>query len=414
MKLPLRRSVSLAALAAAVFVAGAWARSPAPQAQRGNTLVLIGLDGFRWDYLSRPGAVHLRALAARGARAERLIPSFPSKTYPSFYTLVTGLHPENHGIVANTMRDEALGWFRIGNDPAVRDGRWFGGEPIWVTAEKQGVRTAVYFWPANESEIRGTRPTSFAGYHKPVSRADRVHRVLEFLGMPELSRPRFITTYFEDTDDAGHAVGPTGARTDTAIAAVDSVVGAIVAGIERLGRTDVNIVIVSDHGMAATAREKTIFLDDHVSLDSLEVIDWTPVAMIVPRPGRAAYVFSKLRGAHPNLTVYRKGELPPRLHFNNGARVTPIVAVADEGWTITTRAVAAAQGEKFSLGAHGFDNALLSMGGILVAAGPGVRSGAVVPPLANVHVYPLLAALLGVTPAPSDGSPDSVRALLRP
>jgi predicted AlkP superfamily pyrophosphatase or phosphodiesterase len=381
----------------------------------GHTVVLIALDGFRWDYLDRPVAVNLRALAERGVRAERLIPSFPSKTYPNHYTLVTGLYPQNHGIVANVIHDSALGWFRTGADPAVRDGRWFGGEPIWVTAEKRGIRTAVYFWPATEAEIGGVRPTWYVGYHKAISREARVNRVLDWLAMPKSERPRFITAYFEDTDNAGHEFGPTAARTDSAIATVDSAIGAIVKGIERLGRTnDVHVVVVSDHGMAETAPARTIYLDDLVSLDSLRVIDWTPVATIEPAAGRDAYVYSRLHGAHPNLAVYRKADVPARLHFSAGHRISPIVAIADEGWTISTRARIAALKGRSSQGAHGYDNALPSMSGILVAAGPGLRSGFVRPPLENVHVYPLLAALLGITPAASDGSIDSVRMMIRP
>jgi predicted AlkP superfamily pyrophosphatase or phosphodiesterase len=403
----LRRGARVAA--ALALMLSACARAP-----DGPTVVLIALDGFRWDYLDRPSAVNLRALAERGVKAERLIPSFPSKTYPNHYTLVTGLYPQNHGIVANVIHDSALGWFRPGDDPAVRDGRWFGGEPIWVTAEKKGIRTAVYFWPGTESEIRGVRPTWYVGYHKAVSREARVNRVLDWLAMPKSERPRFITAYFEDTDNAGHEFGPLSPRTDSAIARVDSAIGAIVKGIERLGRTDdVHVVVVADHGMAETAPERTIYIDDLVPLDSLRVIDWTPIATIEPSGASDAFVYSRLHGAHPHLAVYRKADVPARLHFSQGNRISPIVAIADEGWTITTRARAKAA-TRFSLGAHGYDNALLSMSGILVAAGPGLKAGFVRPPLENVHVYPLLAALLRIAPAPSDGSIDSVRTMIRP
>jgi predicted AlkP superfamily pyrophosphatase or phosphodiesterase len=284
-----------------------------------------------------------------------------------------------------------------------------------VTAEKQGVRTAVYFWPGTEAEIMGTRPTWYVGYHKAVTRANRVNRVLEWLAMSKSERPRFITAYFEDTDNAGHAAGPMAARTDSAIATADSAIGAIVDGIARLGRTnEVNVVVVSDHGMAETALNRIIYLDDLISLDSLQVIDWTPIATIEPRGATAEYVYSRLHDAHPKLAVYRKAEVPARLHFSTGNRISPIVAIADEGWTITTRAREAARKGAFSLGAHGYDNALPSMSGVLVAAGPGIRTGVTRPPMANVHVYSLLAALLGVTPASSDGAMDSVRTMLRP
>ena len=198
------------------------ASDPAPAAKQ--SVVLISLDGFRWDYLDRPGAVHLRALAAAGVRAERMVPAFPSKTFPNHYSIVTGLYPEHHGIVANSMQDSVLGHFAIGDNPATRDGRWWFGEPIWVTAEKQGVRSASYFWPGSEALIAGMRPTWFKKYDGKVPRADRVRGVLDWLALPADSAPRMITAYFSDADDAGHSYGPLSAQVDSAIVRVDSAV----------------------------------------------------------------------------------------------------------------------------------------------------------------------------------------------
>jgi predicted AlkP superfamily pyrophosphatase or phosphodiesterase len=377
---------------------------------RGNITILASIDAFRWDYVDRPAAARIHAIAERGVRAERLTPGFPSKTYPNHYSLVTGLHPGHHGIVANVMWDSALGRFATGNDPAAKDGRWYGGEPIWVTAGKHGMRTSAYLWPGAEAEIAGGRPTYYVPFSVTISRADRVAQVLRYLRMPPDSAPRLITVYFQDVDVASHAVGPGGARTDTAIAQVDSAIGAIDDGIARLGLRDrVNLVIVSDHGMAEARPERTIYLDDYVSFDSVDVVDWTPVAAIRPRPGREAYAYAKLHGAHPHLTVYRKGELPARWQFNDHPHITPIVAVADEGWSISSRA----RGAERSFGVHGYDNQLVSMGGTFVAAGPGLARGVRLRAFQNVNVYPLLAALLGVPPARTDGSIDSVRAALR-
>jgi predicted AlkP superfamily pyrophosphatase or phosphodiesterase len=401
-----------AACAIAMFsgfaVAGPGRRAPT------NSIVLISLDGFRWDYIQRPEATRLRALAARGVQAERLVPSFPSKTFPNHITLVTGLFPEHHGIAANIMRDPVLGRFATGNDPAVRDARWFTGDPIWVTAEKQGLRAAAYFWPGSEAPIGGVRPHWFYPFDVTTSRADRVTRVLDWLAMPDSTAPHLIAVYFSDVDTDGHNFGPNSAQTDSAIARVDSVVGAIVDGIERLGATDrVNVIVVSDHGMTEVVTERTIVLDDFVSLDSLEVADWTPVATIIPKPGALDYVFNALVRAHPSLKVYRKGELPERLHYNTGAHVTPIVAIAEEGWSIASREVAARKPRGKTEGAHGYDNGLPSMGALFVAAGPDIRRGVKVPAFSNVHVYSLMTELLHLPPAPTDGSVDSVRAIMR-
>jgi predicted AlkP superfamily pyrophosphatase or phosphodiesterase len=401
------------ALIAAVGLSGFTApHDGAPDSPR--RVVLISLDGFRWDYLQRPAATHLRALSARGVRAERLTPSFPTKTFPNHYTLVTGLYPEHHGIAANVMRDQFLGKFATGSDPAVRDARWFGGEPIWVTAETQGVRAATYFWPGSEAPIGGLRPQWFYPFDVTTSRATRVERVLDWLAMPDSSAPRLIAVYFSDVDTEGHKFGPDAPETDSAIAKVDSVVGAIVDGIDRLGATDrVDLVVVSDHGMAAINSERTIALDNYLSLDSMTVGDWNPIATIIPTPTAGDYVFTALLHAHPHLQVFRKGELPDRLHYNSGERVTPIVAIADEGWSIGTRESLAQLTPGRTYGAHGYDNALLSMGALFIAAGPDFQTGTTVPPFANVHVYSLLAELLHVQPARTDGTLDSVRALLR-
>jgi predicted AlkP superfamily pyrophosphatase or phosphodiesterase len=413
----MRRPFRLLLGAAVAWLAACAAASSGmtrPAAAAAPRVVLIALDGFRWDYLERPQAARLRAMAARGVRAERMVPSFPSKTFPNHYTLVTGLYPENHGIAANVMLDATLGRFRTGNDPAVRDARWYAGEPIWVTAERQGMRTAAYFWPGSEAKIGGVFPHWYYAFDPATPRDARVTRVLEWLAMPDSSRPGFIAVYFADVDTEGHTFGPDSPEVNNAIAKVDSAVGAIVDGIARQGQAElVNVIVVADHGMVAVNADRVIALDDHVSMDSLDVGDWSPVATIIPKPGREAYVYRALRGANPHLHVYRKGELPEHLHYNRGARVTPIVAIADEGWSIGTRDVLATMPRGTTMGAHGYDPELPSMGALFVAAGPSFRRGVTVAPFTNVHVYPLLAHLLRLRPAVTDGSLDSVRGLLR-
>lgn len=403
-----------ASAACAIAALGGFAVPRHAVATQPNRLVLISLDGFRWDYLQRPEATRLRELAARGASAERLVPSFPSKTFPNHLTLVTGLYPENHGIAANVMRDSVLGRFATGNDPSARDARWYQGEPIWATAEKQGVRSASYFWPGSEAAIGGVSPHWVYPFDVTTSRATRVSRVLEWLAMPDSTAPRLITVYFSDVDTEGHNFGPASPEAAVAIAQVDSAVGAIIDGIARLGATEqVNVVVVSDHGMTEIVAERTIALDDYVSMDSLVMGDWSPVATIIPLAPNSNYVFDALVNAHPHMRVYRKGELPARLHYNTGDHVTPIVVIADEGWSISTRAQAAAVPRGRTYGAHGYDPELLSMGALFVATGPDIAEGVLVPSFSNVHVYSLLANLLQLKPAVTDGTLDSVRTILR-
>lgn len=380
-------------------------------------VVLISLDGFRADYMARPVAVNLRAIAARGVRAERMEPVFPSKTFPNHYSIATGLTAEEHGIVANVMRDSVLGTFTTRDTVAQSESRWWGGEPIWVTAESQGVRAASISWPGSEAVIKGVRPTWWQRYWHEEPAASKIEKVMRLLQLPADSAPGLITLYFHDVDTDSHTYGPDSPETDAAIARVDSAVGAIDAGIARLGlRDQVTLIIVSDHGMTAVSGDRQIVLDDYLDLSTIDVIDWSPVGAIVPRDGNVERVYRALHGKHPHLQVYRKGEVPARWHFNNNPRITPIVLVADEGWSITSREFLRRRAERGTTiwgGAHGYDPALQSMGALFVAAGPGIAQGKVVAPFRNVHVYSLMTHLLGLRPARTSGSIDSVRTMLR-
>jgi predicted AlkP superfamily pyrophosphatase or phosphodiesterase len=405
--------VSLAA-AAWIALGGCGTASlpvPAPPA----TVVLVSIDGFRSDYLDRPEAGQLRSIARHGVRARSMEPVFPTKTFPNHYTLVTGLYPERHGIVANTMEDSTIGdRFSLSNRTAVGDGRWWGGEPIWVTAQRQGRRAAAFFWPGSEAAIGGMRPTWWTGYDGTVPYQTRVSQVLGWLVLPADSAPAFITLYLEAVDGAGHQYGPEAPQTDSAIARVDSAVGALWNGLAARGlRNRVNLVIVSDHGMARTSPDRVILLDEVLEAGSYRVVDWNPVAMIVPAPGKEEEVWRRLSGV-PHLTTWRRAEVPPRFRFRDNPRITPLVALADEGYTITTRPRhEAAVRTGWPGGMHGYDNRLPSMGALFIAAGPAFPVGRVVPRLRSVDVYELMAAVLGLRPVPNDGSLDSIRVVLK-
>jgi predicted AlkP superfamily pyrophosphatase or phosphodiesterase len=374
-----------------------------------NATVLISLDGFRADYITRPTAVRLRELAARGVRAERLIPAFPSKTFPNHYTIVTGLYPEHHGIVANTMRDERIGTtFTIGDTVIARDPRWWGGEPIWNTAERQGVRTAAFFWPGSDYAVNGRYPTYYTPYDGRIPNGTRVQRVLDWLTLPTAEAPRLVTLYFSTTDDVGHKHGPRTPQVDTAIAHVDSLIGALVDGLAARQLTDrVNLVVVSDHGMTEVDSTRIIRLDEYVNLADMEVVDWMPVTAVTPRPGKLSAVYQALRRV-PHLQVFHKDSVPERFHYRANSRITPLVLLADEGWTISSTERLRVSGPPVGA-THGYDNMLPSMGALFLAAGPDIQQGRVIGPVANVHVYPLLARLLGVRPAPHDGAADSLK-----
>lgn len=377
-------------------------------------LILISLDGWRWDYLERLQPPTLSRLARDGVRADGLIPVFPSKTFPNHYTLVTGLTPARHGVTSNNIDDPHLPRrLTLAARAVQQDTRWWGGEPLWVTAERQGQRAATMFWPGSDVEIAGRRPTYWRPYDDNLPDHARVDQILEWLRQPEPQRPTFLTLYFSGVDDAGHAFGPEADQTRTAALALDRTLERLVTGIEQLGLTALtNFVVVSDHGMAALSRDRVIVLDDYLDLSTVDVLDLAPIVGLAPREGRAtaAGIHDALAGKHPALRVYTRDTLPEETGLRNHPRVPPIVGIADDGWHPTTRA---ALQRGMSGGNHGYEPHHRSMYGLFVAAGPQFKQGLVVPAFANVHVYELMCRVLGLVPASNDGDLAVVAAFLR-
>jgi predicted AlkP superfamily pyrophosphatase or phosphodiesterase len=379
-----------------------------------RAVVLVSLDGFRPDYLDRPPARRLHDLAAHGLRARWLRSVAPTLTFPNHYTIVTGLYPAHHGIVGNSMRDPAIERpFSLGDTLAVRDRRWWGGEPIWVTAERQGRRTAAFFWPGSEAPIKGRHPTWYRRYDPAVPNGARVDQVLEWLRLPPDSAPALVLLYLGDVDQAGHAYGPDSPQVDSAVARVDSAIGRLEDGLAASGLTEsVDLLIVSDHGMAFVAPDHLIFLDDYLDPRTVEVTEWAPMLPVRPLDGNVDRVYRALEGRNPHLRVYHWADLPARFHYDSTPRTAPIVALADEGWLITTHD--RAKTAKPPRGMHGYDPELPSMRAIFLARGPSFPERTVVPAFTNVHLYPLLAGLVGVRPAAGDWSIDSLPRSLAP
>lgn len=393
---PLVRALTTIA-AAILLLAGA-----ARQADR-PILILISLDAWRWDYLDRAQTPNLHKLAAAGVRAEGLIPAFPSKTFPNHYTIVTGLSTEHHGIVSNTMVDRTIGPERFTMSSATaKDARWWGGEPMWVTAIRQGRHASVMFWPGSEAPIGGVRPNDWLPYSDAFPNTERIDRMLTWLARPEGERPSFLTLYFSDVDAAGHSFGPDAAQVMAAAARLDTLIGSLIAGVEKLGLANrTNYVVVSDHGMSQLSPDRTIFLDDYIDLSTIDVVEWSPVLEILPRSGSVEDIYRALKGRHPSLAVYRREEMPLHLRYRSHPRIPPIIGLADDGWAITSRARPGNQRG----GDHGYDPFYRSMHGLFVASGPAFRRGAIVPAFENIHVYDVMCRVLGLTPAPNDGDP---------
>jgi predicted AlkP superfamily pyrophosphatase or phosphodiesterase len=395
------------------------ARTAVDARTRDPILVVISFDGWRWDYTDRFDVPNVRALAARGVRVRELIPSFPALTFPNHYTIVTGLYPEHHGIVANVMIDPSVPERFTMSSKTSRKSAWWGGEPIWVTAVRQGRRSATMFWPGSEAAIRGIRPTYWKPFDSQLPGEARTSQVLEWLALPESERPSVITLYQEIVDHAGHEYGPDSAEVADAAAELDRNLGNLMAGIERLHLTDgTTVVLVSDHGMASLSPRRIIWLEDYIDLDTVTVTEWEGLLELSPRdhtPEALRRVLETLQRT-PHLRVFERDSLPDHLRHGANPRTPAVIGLPDAGWVVTTRQRRLQSHEEDwspQRGAHGFDTAYRDMHALFVAAGPPVVQGLVVPTMDNVQIYDFLCAVAKLEPAVNDGDPSITRAFLR-
>jgi predicted AlkP superfamily pyrophosphatase or phosphodiesterase len=367
------------------------------------TVVLVSIDGFRPDYLDRTPSPNLHKLAESGVRGS-LIPCFPSKTFPNHYSIVTGLYPAEHGIVANTFEDAQLGTFKLSDhDQLIKTG-WWGGEPFWVTAEKQGQHTGIEYWPGAEAAIEGVRPKYWEAYDKKKSSHARAEQILSWLDLPQQERPTFLSVYFDVVDTAGHEFGPDSEEVKQEIAKVDEAIGTMLDGLEERGIADkINLVIVSDHGMASMSRERVVLLDDYLDPESLEFVEQGPAMLFKIKDGNAKQVLNKLAKV-PHLKIYARDDTPARWHYRANTRITPYVGMVDEGWAVTTRKYLQAHPKYPERGNHGFDNDLMSMRAIFIAHGPAFKKGAELPAVSNINIYSLMSELLALKPARNEGN----------
>lgn len=381
----------------------------APAEQRQPITILVSIDGFRPDYLHQGNSPRLDALAATGTSAA-MRPSFPSKTFPNHWTLVTGDRPDTHGITANNMEDPARPGEKF--TMATDDPFWWNtASPIWVDAEKQGVRTATMFWPGSNVGWGGTkakdwpyaitgdtRPEDWQQFNQVVSGTQRVNAILDYVRRPAPIRPQFLTLYFDTVDTAGHDHGPSAPETAEAVRDVDGYIGMLVDGLAAMGQP-VNLIIVSDHGMAPTSSERTIALDSIAPPAQYRIIETGPYASLEPTAGNEAALATALSKPHPHMRCWPKAQIPARFHYGTNVRIPPWFCLAETNWLIApTTPTKASSG-----GNHGFDNASPEMAALFIANGPAFKSGATLPSFDNVDVYPMLARVIGITPRDSDG-----------
>lgn len=416
-----RFTCSLCAVLAVVLL-GLTVRAQTPGSDLQPTVILISIDGYRADYLTKYPSPTLQALAEGGVRARWMTPAFPSLTFPNHYTIATGLYPDHHGIVGNNIYDPGFNaTFSLSKREEVQNGRWWLGEPIWVTAEKQGQRAAAFFFPGTEAEIAGKRPTFWKEFDDKLPNFERVDTVLGWLDLPRTERPTMITMYFSDVDHAGHDHGPDAEEVRQAIATVDQSLDRLVAGLKTRGIFDrVNLIIVSDHGMAPLDPNQVVLLDEAFDVSQARQIVWSgAIAHIFPKPEMTETIYRALKAKLPApARVYRKRSLPARLRYGTSHRIGEIVVLAQEGWLLTSRdrfrpAPPAADGRVSYRGMHGFDNQNPNMRAFFLGHGPDFKRGRVVRPFANVDIYNVMARILGLTPARNDGGWATARLVLQ-
>jgi len=372
-----------------------------------NYVLLVSLDGFRWDYNKMYNTPNLNRLAKDGVKADWMCSSFPTVTFPNHYTIATGLYPDHHGLINNSFPASDLGLFyRMGDRTVVENPAFYGGEPIWVTAEKQGVRSASFFWVGSEA----IHPTYWKKYDESVTYEARIDTVIKWLGYPPEKRPELVTLYFNEPDETGHAFGPVSPQTQKTVERIDSVMGVLRSKLSALpDAKKINLIIVSDHGMAAVSPERYINVKSLVPNRMIASISGgNPVYLINPAEGKkdsVLYLLNKSRG----LKAWSKSQLPPKWHYGTNPRIPEIVVVADSSWSIGTKP----DGSSLRGGAHGYDNSDSDMFAIFYAAGPSFKKNYKFRELNNVDVYNLICRILNITPARNDGDPSHIKGMMR-
>jgi alkaline phosphatase D len=386
-------------------------------AQAQHYVVLVSLDGFRWDYAQRDGATHLLALGKQGVWAPKgMLPSYPSVTFPNHYTLVTGLYPEHHGLVANSFYDETVqARYGMSDTKAVKDGAWYSGTPLWSLAESQGMRTASLFWVGSEAKIAGFRPTWYAQFDSKIEATDavkqaRIDDAVALLKLPAADRPHFITIYYSEPDHEGHEFGPDAPETKAAALKMDGIVGKLKAALDSTG-LPIDLVIVSDHGMVKS-QSGWITLDQFAGLNGFETVG---DLLYGTNEKDRAQVYNELKKASPQFVVYRRKDVPAELNYNQNPREGDPVVIATGPFAIRAHAPPAGKEDRPpTAGMHGFDPRVVpEMKAIFFAAGPDIVPGKTVEPFENVNLYPWLAHMLGLNPPKTDGSLDVLAGTLR-
>jgi len=364
-------------------------------------VLIISFDGFRWDYPDRGITPNIKQMMAEGASALSFQPAFPSKTFPNHYSIATGLYPQNHGLVNNRFVNPASGAkYKVGDTVSVRDDRWYQGETIWATAEREGVKSASFFWPGSETHLDYRHPTYFKTYQHNMPHEERIQGIIDWLQLPEEERPQLMFLYFSDTDSKGHRFGPDSDELNVAVKLLDQRLGELRNKLTEIKMLDkVNIILLSDHGMTNVYREKIIKLYEIPGFDKFILTGYGPlVQFFTSSKDEQDKLISSLAKHKKNYSVYTKETMPSYFHYSQHAFIGDVILVADLGATFVRSQQEFEKLSEYSSGGdHGYDNFALDMHGIFMASGPVFKKGYRTGTIQNVDVYPLVCKILGLT-----------------
>ncbi|MFC2152237.1 ectonucleotide pyrophosphatase/phosphodiesterase [Bacteroidota bacterium] len=374
-------------------------------------VVMLSMDGFRWDYSEKANTPNLDYIEEVGVHADASIPCFPTKTFPNHFSIATGLYPENHGIVFNDFYANDINkFYSISNTESVADSSFYFGEPIWVTAEKQGVKSASYFWVGSEAMHDKIFPSYSHNYNGSVPFEKRIEGVIEWLELPENERPHLIMWYIQEPDSKGHDVGPNHHETVEMVEYLDSLVGVFIQKIAALPIADnINVIVTSDHGMGEISEERVVYLDKLIQKDWIEHIDGgNPVYSIGAKEEFYDTIYSILSNSD-HLQIWKKEDVPERLHFSKSKRIKDFIVVADSSWSLSK----SSKKKSYSGGAHGYDNRNKDMHTIFYAYGPAFKKGYNHKSINAIDIYPLICKILKIEPKKVDGSLENTIQMLQ-
>jgi alkaline phosphatase D len=386
--------------------------SDAKSSEKTPVVIVLSMDGFRWDYKHIIGTPSLDRIAKEGVSAEKWQSSFPTITFPNHYAMATGLYPNNHGIVHNTFYNNELDKeYSISNKEVVGDGRFYKGEPIWNTAQKQGKRTANFYWVGSEADIQGIRPDRWKPFDSKVSYSIRIDTALKWLQFPEEERPDLIMFYFESPDNITHDNDPiNGEKTKAIVKYCDSIVGAFYDKIKILSKElDIHFIIVSDHGMCPVTIDRSEYLSDYLKQEWINYSNnGNPVAIMKIKEDKLDSALLMLRAAK-HLKAWKNTDVPERLHYGSNPNIGNLVVLADSAYNIFSSRNNARSGA----GKHGYDNLNSDMYGIFYGWGSSFQKDYKIDVLQNIQLYNIICHILRIKPAPNDGNINEIESLFK-